>query len=202
MHLREHVALRRRHDAVDQTHFERGLSQKRLAQQQCFCGAVITKHLRSQQARARFGAHAQIHEGHRERSVVARVDQIAMEQHGRTDADCRAAHRCQQGLGEGGQQAQETEDRCLLGSGRTLQEIADVVARTEDRHVALEHHHAHRCIGIRRFERIAKLRVHRGGQGVFLVHTVERERSDTLFGVNQDVLCRCRRRHKKVSEYE
>ncbi|MPM80982.1 hypothetical protein SDC9_128033 [bioreactor metagenome] len=73
---------------------------------------------------------------------------------------------------------------------RTLQEIADVVARAEDCHVALDHHHPHSCIALGGLQCVGQLGVHVGGDGVFLVHAVEGDGGDTVLLVDQDVLGR------------
>jgi hypothetical protein len=48
--LRDAVGFGRRHHAIHQADFERGLGHERLAQQQRFGRAVVTQHLRHQQA--------------------------------------------------------------------------------------------------------------------------------------------------------
>ncbi|MCO4095225.1 MAG: hypothetical protein HEQ37_18185 [Acidovorax sp.] len=46
-------------------------------------------------------------------------------------------------LGKGRDAAQEAEHGRILRGGGLLQKVANVIAGAEDRHIALEHHHAH-----------------------------------------------------------
>ena len=106
--------------AIDQAHFQRGFGHEGLAQQQRLGRAVVAEHLRHQQARCGLRAQAEVDEGHREGRVVAGIDQVAMEQHRRADAHCRAAHGRHDRLREGGDAAQEAEHRRFLRRGRLL----------------------------------------------------------------------------------
>ena len=185
--LRHAVAFGGWQHAVDQAHFQGSFGKEGLAQQQCFGGAVVAQHLRHQQAGCGFRAQAQVDEGHGERRVVARVHQIAMEQHGGANAHRRAAHRGDHGLGEGGQAVQEAEDWRILRGRGLLQKVANVVARAEDGYVALEHHHAHAGVLLSSGQGVSHGGIHRGGDGVLLVHPVEGDGGHAGFGVDEDV---------------
>ena len=54
---------------------------------------------------------AQVHERYAEGRVVARVDEVAVEQHRGADADGRTAHRSDERLGKGRDAPKEAEDR-------------------------------------------------------------------------------------------
>ena len=111
------VAFAGRQHAVDQADFLRGLGHEGLAQQQRFGRAVVAEHLRHQQAGRGFGAQAQVDEGHGKRGVVARVDQVAVQQQGGAHAHGRAANGRQQRLGQGGDAAQEAKNRRIHARG-------------------------------------------------------------------------------------
>ena len=109
--LRHGIHFGGRHDAVDQANLQRGLSHEGFTQQQRFCRAVVTKHLRQQQAGRCFGAQAQVHERQRKRCVVARVHQVAVQQHRRANTHGRATHGGHDRFRECGDAMQEPEDR-------------------------------------------------------------------------------------------
>ena len=69
-----------------------------------------------------------------------------------------------------------------------VQKVGNVIARTEDVRLTLNHHHAHRRVGRCAAERIGERSVHRGGDGVLFVGAIESQREDAAFGVLQDVL--------------
>jgi hypothetical protein len=187
LRLRVVVGLGRRQHAVDQAGLQRGFGHEGLAQQQRLGGAVVAEHLRHQQAGRRLRAQAEVHEGHRERRVVAGIDQVAVEQHGGADAHRRPAHGGQQRLGKGGDAAQEAEHRRVLAGRRLVQEVADVVAGREHGLVALQHDHAHRGVVARLLDRVGQRAVHGRGDGVLALQPVEGDGHHAGFGVGEDV---------------
>ena len=186
------IAFVRGHHAVDQTHFQCGFSHEGLAQQQRLGRSVVAQHLRQQQAGCGFGADTQIDEGQRKGRVVARINQVAMQQQRCTNAYCRATNGGNQWLGEGRDFLQKTPHRGISPHGTggrcLLEKVCNIVARAEDGDITLEHHHAHARIGLGRYQRIRHLRVHGFGEGVFLCCAVEGDGANALFGVHQNVL--------------
>jgi hypothetical protein len=151
-------------------------------------GAVVPHHLRHQQARRRFGAQAQVHKRHGEGGVVARIDQIAMEQQRGANAHRRAAYGGDHGFGVRGNGSQELEHRRLLRGRLALQEIANVIARAEHRDVALDDRDADSGVGLGLLQAFGHGGVHGGGEGILLVHAVDGEGQHAVCDVGQDVL--------------
>src|SRR5207249_1626438 len=100
-------------------------------QQNQLRSADMTDPRRNGATRPEFRYNSKIDEGHLEFRAVARVDEVAVRQHGRAAADCSAVDRRDQWLVE--------VDQCLHEAGlwrfarprRILQKILDIVARAE-----------------------------------------------------------------------
>ena len=82
-----------RQDAIDDPHFKRFFRADRVGKQQLFRGLVIARSERDRQARREFRAQSQRHERHREHRIVGAVDEVAVHQHRRADADRRPVDR-------------------------------------------------------------------------------------------------------------
>ena len=150
---------------------------------------MITHHLRHQQAGASLGAQAQIHKRHGEGRVVTGIDQIAMEQQRGANAYRRATNSGNDGFGVGGNATQKLEHRrFFLRRGFALEKVADVIASTEYRYIALDDGDADRGVALGLLQRVGHSPVHGLGERVFLVRAVDGEGHHAVSGVGQNVL--------------
>src|SRR6185437_321784 len=118
------------------------------------------------------------------------VDEIAMQAHGRADADRRSLDRRQQRLVEARQRADElaagTRARAF-GLGAALgQEIADIVASAERAAGPGHQHCANAFVGARRRQRLAQGAVHGAGECVLLLRAVQRGDEDAAVAFDID----------------
>jgi hypothetical protein len=176
-----------RHDLGDEARGERLLGAERLAEQQQLGGALVAGDHRQQEAGRGFGHHAKRHEGHLEARIGRGVDQVAVQEHGRADADRGAADRGNQRLLHLRQPADEVERRRGPGVRIAIEEILQVVAGREAILAAVDQDRAHLRVGVRGGERLRHGAVHVLRQRVLLVGARELYAQHAVFGFGKDV---------------
>ena len=78
-------------------------------------------------------------------------------------------------------------NRAVVARGRVVEEVLEVIAGGVDVGAALEEHHAHAGIGIRRLERVGHGLVHRGGNRVLFGGAIEGDGQYAAFTADGDV---------------
>jgi hypothetical protein len=96
-----------------------------------------------------------------------------MQQHGRADAHRLTVYRCHQRLWKAHEGAQQPEHRMLQIELRTGQKVLQIVTSAKPRARTAEHYNTHRPVRLGALERNAERLVHREGNGVALLGTVE-----------------------------
>src|SRR5207247_1530068 len=130
---------------------------------------------------------AEVDEGHLEIRAFARVDEIAVRQHGRSTPDRRAVDGGDQRLVEVDERIHQARLGRLTGPWRALQEIHHIVARTERVSRAVPEHDANLLVLRRRIEKLREGDVHVGCHRVLLLRTVQLDPQDASGAFGEDV---------------
>jgi hypothetical protein len=169
---------------VGDAELHRLLGREGVAGEQQLRGAAVPDQLRHHQAAGELGHQAQRHEGHRQPRLVAHVDKVAVQQHGRADADGRAGDGRHHGLVAVEQRAHEAEHRRVHRlaalAGRALHEVLDVVAAGEDAGLAGDQHGAHGLVLARGGERVGHGLVHGLRERVLLLGARDLDRGHAV----------------------
>src|SRR5690606_28330752 len=130
---RGRLQLIRADGRVDEARLPRPSGGERLTEHQKLERPCVAHSLRSEQARPCFGHCPQVHERRHESRFPRRVDQIAMKQQRRADADPQSIYGCNHWLLDAHECPVEIEHRAFqrCTGSRPLDEISDVVASTE-----------------------------------------------------------------------
>src|SRR5690554_5276256 len=130
---RGRLQLIRADDRVDEARLPRPFGGERLTEHQKLERPRVAHALRSEQARPCFGHCPQVHERRHESRFPRRVDQIAMEQQRRADADPQSIYGCNHWLLDAHECPEKIEHRAFqrCTGSRPLDEIIDVVASSK-----------------------------------------------------------------------
>ena len=141
-------------------------------------------------ARSKFRHHGKIDERHLELRALARVHEVTVRQHGGPTADGGALHGCDQRLAEIEQRVHQPSLRRVSCPWRILQEIVDVVARTERIACAMPEHDTCALVLGRVIEDIRECRIHARGHRVSLCRTVQFNAKDASGMLGNDLVHR------------
>src|SRR6267142_2658767 len=177
-----------RSERVDRLLRERGVEPRSKQEQ---LGGRATTHERGKPvARSHLGNQGQIDERRDEPGALARIDEIAMDQHRGSEAHRKPVHRRDDRLGEAIQRVERAHRRALAGAGRVLHEILEIVAGGEGVARAVDQHDV-RCIVLRgRLESFGEPHVHGGGHRVLLRRPVQLHLEDASGPLGQDLVHR------------
>ena len=151
-------------------------------------GPRVAHALWRQEARCRFRNESELEKRRREYRAGRGDDMIAMEQHGRADADGSAADRRDQRLLVPGESMQEIHrDRFEPALGALLK-IADIAAGAERILRACEHDAADGGIAAGLAQGARHLRIHRLRQRVLLLRPVHADDADSIQNLYGDFL--------------
>src|SRR5690606_22116624 len=130
---RGRLQLIRADDRVDEARLPRPFGGERLTEHQKLERPCVAHSLRSEQARPCFGHCPQVYERRHESRLSCRVNQIAMEQQRRADADPQSIHGCDHRLLNAHECPEKVENRAFQrrASPCPLDEIVDVVPSSE-----------------------------------------------------------------------
>ena len=182
------LQLLRRDDGVDQSRRQRPRGVQPLAQAQHLKRDRMPGALGQQQARRGFGHHAEIKERHRQPRRGAGIDQIAMQQHGRADADGGSVDGGNQRLLRMDQRVQKLSHRRIGGIEPGLrQKILEVVARAEYAAGPRKHMHANARIRFARRNALRQRRVHALRDCILLGGAVEAQHLRAAMPLDEDV---------------
>ena len=139
-----------------------------------------------QQAGGKLRHQSQLDERQLQPGVVTQIDQVAVQQQGSADADCRAAHGGDHRFGEVGQGVQKLQDGVVRLICVLANKVGQIVAGGEALRLALQQQHMDlfvpgglaQCVG----QRQIRFRV----EGIALFRSIEGqgEQAVLLFGQN------------------
>src|SRR5438105_6727777 len=158
----------RRDHRIGDAQLHRFFGAEWLAEQQLLGCLDVADELREDEARAELRHEAQAHKGHRQARLVRHIDEVAMQQHRRADADRRTGDRGNDRLVAADQRLHEIEGRPATGLRGPLHEVFEVVARGEDARLAGDQHRANGAVGGGRAQRLGHREVHLAGDRVLL----------------------------------
>jgi hypothetical protein len=159
---------------------------ERLTEEEELRGALVAREERQDVGRAELGRDAERHEGHLEARVARGVDEIAMQQHGRADADRRAADRGDDRLADFLHRDEEARRGRSFDERRALEEVADVVAGAKAVGRAAQQDDAHLRILVGAGDRVGEAAVHLAGESVLLVEAGELDECNSIGKITFD----------------
>src|SRR5438105_4189354 len=179
-----------RHDRGHKSDLLRAPGAKRCSEQEHLGGRATTHESGKPVARSQLRNEGQIDERRDEPGALARIDEIAMDEHRGSEAHRNPVHRRDDRLVEAIQRGEQAHLRALAGAGRVLHEILEIVARGEGVARAVDQHDA-RCIVLRRgLESFGERHVHGGGDRVLLRRPVELHLEDASGLLGEDLVHR------------
>ena len=123
--------VRVRHDSGHQPKFRGPSGTERQSQEKQLTGTEVSEPSRKRAGRPKLRHQAEIDEGQLELRALARVDEIAVRQHGGSAPDRRTVHGGDERLVEVDKRLHQARLGRLTGPWRALQEIHQIVARAE-----------------------------------------------------------------------
>jgi hypothetical protein len=133
------------------------------------------------------GTSPRVHEGQLETGGLARVDQIAVQQHRGADADRGPVDRGHDRLGSRADRPQEPEPRTVIADPGGIHEVSQIVAAAEDGRLAVNEHHAHVRRAGRALERVSDLGVHGERERIHLLRTADLDAGNAVGDFGEDV---------------
>src|SRR6266481_8564425 len=179
-----------RHDCGHQADPLRACGVEPRSKQEQLGGRATTHERGKPVARSHLRNEGQIDERRDEPGALARIDEIAMDEHRGSEAHRNPVHRRHDRLVETVQRGEQAHLRALAGAGRVLHEILEIVAGGEGVSRAVDKHDA-RCIVLRRrLESFGERHVHGGGDRVLLPRSVELHLEDASGSLGEDLVHR------------
>ena len=130
--------VRRGQHPVGEPETQRLFSIDGLCQQQQLRRLEVTYGAWQQQAGGKLRHQSQLDERQLQPGVVSQIDQVAVQQQGSADADCRAAHGGDHRFGEVGQGVQKLQDGIVRLKGVLANKVGQIVAGGEALRLALQ----------------------------------------------------------------
>ena len=176
-----------RNDGIDEPEPQRLFRTERFAEQQKLGRLRHADPARQEQRGGRLRHDAEIDERHAKNCARRGIDEIAMQHHGRADADRKAFDRGDERRLTGGQSLDEREGGKFTWLLTRFEKISDIIARREHAARARKDDRANRWIAVRLPQSLRRGHIHGAGQRVLLFRPVEDHAEHRAFARDLDV---------------